>query len=114
MSRLTSKELGSLGEDLAVGFLERRGVRIVERNTFIDRDEIDVVYEYEGRFVAVEVKTSSNGADPFDALDDVKMLRFLRAVSSYRLPISSVDAVAVMIGSGGVGIRWLRAIDSHR
>ncbi len=110
MSRLTSKELGSFGEDVAVGFLERRGVRIIERNAFVDRDEIDVVYEYEGRFVAVEVKTSSKGADPFDALDDHKMDRFLRAVSSYRLPISCVDAIAVTLGSGGVEIRWLRAI----
>lgn len=112
MSGRTSKELGFLGEDIAVRFLERRGMRIVESNAFVDRDEIDIVYESESRFVAVEVKTSSNGADPLDALDDTKMHRFLRATNGYRLPISSVDAIAVMIGSGGVEIRWLRSIGS--
>ncbi len=110
MSGPTAIELGVLGEDLAVGFLERRGMRIVERNAFVDRDEIDIVYESGSRLVAVEVKTSSTGADPFDALDDAKMHRFLRAASGYRLPISDVDAISVMIGSRGIEIRWLRAV----
>jgi Holliday junction resolvase-like predicted endonuclease len=112
MSGLTAIELGALGEDLAVGFLERRGMCIVERNAFVDRDEIDIVYRSESRLVAVEVKTSSTGADPFDALDDIKMHRFLRAANGYRLPISDVDAISVMIGFRGVKIRWLRAIGS--
>ena len=110
MSGRTSKELGLLGENMAVRFLERRGVRIVECNAFVDRDEIDVVYEIDGRLVAVEVKTSSNGTDPLDALDDTKMRRFQRAANGYRLPISAVDAVSVILGSGGVEIRWLREI----
>jgi Holliday junction resolvase-like predicted endonuclease len=112
MAGLTAIELGVLGEDLAVGFLERRGMRIVERNAFVDRDEIDIVYESETRLAAVEVKTSSTGADPFDALDDTKMHRFLRAANGYRLPISGVDAIAVMIGQRGIEIRWLRSIGS--
>ncbi|RLE14240.1 MAG: hypothetical protein DRJ28_06035 [Actinobacteria bacterium] len=110
MASHSSKDLGSLGEDIAVQFLERRGVRIVECNAFVDRDEIDVVYEIDGRLVAVEVKTSSNGTDPLDALDDTKMRRFQRATNGYRLPISTVDAVSVVLGSGGVEIRWLREI----
>ena len=110
MASHSSKDLGSLGEDIAVQFLERRGVRIVECNAFVDRDEIDVVYEIDGRLVAVEVKTSSNGTDPLDALDDTKTRRFQRATNGYRLPISTVDAVSVVLGSGGVEIRWLREI----
>jgi len=110
MDPCSSKKLGSLGEDIAVQFLKRRGVEIVERNAFIDRDEIDVIYRFEHTFVAVEVKTSSNGADPIDALDDTKMRRIMRAANGHRLPITSIDAIAVKLGSDYAEIRWLRAV----
>ncbi|GMQ94191.1 MAG: hypothetical protein BMS9Abin12_1675 [Acidimicrobiia bacterium] len=110
MGPRSSKQLGSLGEDIAVQFLKRRGVEIVERNAFVNRDEIDVIYRFERIIVAVEVKTSSNGADPLDALDDTKMRRIKRAANGHRLPITSIDAIAVTFGSDYAEIRWLRAV----
>lgn len=105
-----SRSLGVLGEDIAAHFLEKRGLRIVERNVFVDRDEIDIVYEESGEFSAVEVKTSSNGDDPLDAISDVKMYRVRRAVIGYRLRIVAVDAITVMITPDVAEIRWLRGI----
>jgi len=105
-----SRSLGSFGEDVAARFLERRGLRIVDRNAFVDRDEIDIVYEFAGRFVAVEVKTTSSDTDPIRAIDDTKMHRVRRAVSGYHLAISGIDAVGVAVRPSGVEVRWLRGI----
>lgn len=110
MNSEDSKRVGVLGEAIAARFLYERGLRIVERNVFIDGDEIDIIYERDGDLVAVEVKTSSNNDDPLDALSDAKIHRVSRAVSSYRHPIVEIDAIAVKLRSGGVEIRWLRGI----
>ncbi len=98
------------GEDVAVGFLERRGLRIVGKNVFVDRDEIDIVYQGEDGLVAVEVKTVEKGSDPFDAFTEEKMRRVRRAVSHYGHPIVAIDAIGVTLSRSGVEVRWLRRI----
>ncbi|MDK1011076.1 MAG: YraN family protein [Actinomycetota bacterium] len=110
MNSEKSKQVGAIGETIAVRFLHERGLRIVERNVFVDRDEIDIIYERDGEFVAVEVKTSSNDDDPLEAFDDVKMHRVRRAAAGWRVPIVEIDAIAVTLRRNGVEIRWLRGI----
>jgi putative endonuclease len=110
MVRLTSKRLGLRGEDVAVAFLARRGVRVLATNVFVDRDEIDIVYRGSKGFVAVEVKTVSGGTEPFEALTDEKMRRLRRAIAGYGRPIVALDAIGVTIGVSGAEIRWLRGI----
>jgi putative endonuclease len=110
MDRITSKELGSFGETVAVGFLKGRGYRIVGTNVFVDRDEIDIVYQSDGGLVAVEVKTVRGDGDPFAALTDVKMHRLRRAISGYAHPIVAIDAIGVVVGKEGAEVRWLRGI----
>jgi len=107
---LASKRLGLRGEDVAVAFLARRGVSVVETNVFVDRDEIDIVYRGSKGLVAVEVKTVSRGTEPFDALTDEKMRRLRRAIAGYERPIVALDAIGVTIGRSGAEIRWLRGI----
>jgi len=107
---LASKRLGLRGEDVAVAFLARRGVSVVETNVFVDRDEIDIVYRGSKGLVAVEVKTVSRGTEPFDALTDEKMRRLRRAIAGYERPIVALDAIGVTIGRCGAEIRWLRGI----
>lgn len=110
MTQTHAKRIGALGEMIAARFLAERGLRVVDRNAFVDGDEIDIVYEREGELIAVEVKTSSNNDDPMDAFVAAKMHRVARAVSGYHLPIVEIDAVAVALGPDGVEIRWLRGI----
>ncbi|MDO8499758.1 MAG: YraN family protein [bacterium] len=49
--------LGAWGEELAIKFLLRQGLRIVERNFYTTAGEIDIVAEKGGDFYFVEVKT---------------------------------------------------------
>jgi putative endonuclease len=110
MVRTRSRSIGDIGESIAVEFLERRGFRIVDRNVFVDRDEIDVIYRGEEGLVAVEVKTTRPGADPFDGITDEKMRRVRRAVARYVHPITAIDAIGIVLGTAGAEIRWLRGI----
>jgi putative endonuclease len=110
MDRFTSEELGSFGESVAVGFLERRGYCIIGTNVLVDRDEIDIVYRSDAGQVAVEVKTVRGDGDPFDALTEVKMRRLRRAISGYGHPIVAIDAIGVAIREEGAEVRWLRGI----
>lgn len=106
----SSREIGLRGEGIAVRFLEQRGMRVVGKNVFVDRDEIDIIYQGEEGLVAVEVKTVEKGSDPFEALTDEKMRRVRRAASGYRYPIAAIDAIGVALSDRGVEVRWLRRI----
>jgi putative endonuclease len=104
-------EIGALGESLAERFLVDRGYNLVERNAYVDGDELDLIMAHGSTIIAVEVKTTTNGADPFDAVDDDKMFRIHRATDAYRLPISRIDVVAVTIDVQGAAIHWVQSME---
>ena len=56
------KKLGARGEDAAVAFLRGKGVTIRARNYRVKEGEIDIVGEYGGVILFVEVKTRSGKA----------------------------------------------------
>lgn len=78
-------ELGRKGEVAAVACLEKKGHRIVERNWSFSGYEIDIVSEYEGFIIFVEVKTrtSDEWGNPGDAVNEKRMRRMIRAASHY-------------------------------
>lgn len=106
----TNSLVGTAGEDLAALFLERHGLCIIARNTFVGADEIDIVAGDGSSIVAVEVKSSSNGDDPMEALDERKFTRFVRAAQGYRRPIGRLDVIAVSFEEERVAIRWLQGV----
>ena len=110
MNRSTSNDVGAFGEKVAVGFLVRRGFRIVSTNTFVDRDEIDIIYRGDQGLVAVEVKTACGGRDPLEALTEVKTRRLRRAIAGYVSPIVAFEAIGITIRDDIAEIRWLRGI----
>ncbi|MGI9667040.1 MAG: YraN family protein [Acidimicrobiia bacterium] len=109
MNRRT--RVGAVGEDLACRMLLQRGLRILERNLRVGKDEIDVVVADHRRVIAVEVKTTSTGADPLLAFDDAKINNLLRAADMYgNVRISRIDVVAVRLGPWGAEMRWLQGV----
>ena len=52
-------DLGKLGEELAVDFLEKKGYEILETNWVFDKAEIDIIAQKENILAVVEVKTRS-------------------------------------------------------
>ena len=78
-------ELGKDGEDEAVRFLERQGYHIRHRNWRCGRKELDIVAEYQGELVIVEVKTRRNTlyGTPETAIDNRKIRRILSSTNAY-------------------------------
>ena len=48
---MTKDELGSWGEDYAVGFLQKKGFQILERNVRFKKNEIDIVAKIGGELI---------------------------------------------------------------
>ncbi|OGU59673.1 MAG: YraN family protein [Ignavibacteria bacterium RBG_13_36_8] len=54
------KQLGNLGEELAVKYLTKKGYEILERNYRYERGEIDIIAKDKDILVFIEVKTREN------------------------------------------------------
>ncbi|WP_026727128.1 YraN family protein [Flavobacterium denitrificans] len=78
-------ELGKLGEDLAVSYLEENGYEILERNFVIQKAEIDIIALKESILAIVEVKTRSSldFGSPQDFVKQKKIQLLIKAVNAY-------------------------------
>lgn len=79
------RNIGSYGEDLAVGFLKERGYRVVARNYSCRYGEIDIVAVKGGEihFVEVKTRTAENMGRPEEAVGKAKKRRMNIAAARY-------------------------------
>ena len=54
------KELGNIGEQIAVEYLEKNNYQILKRNFYCRQGEIDIIAKDKKEIVFIEVKTRSN------------------------------------------------------
>ncbi|MFC4945387.1 YraN family protein [Pseudonocardia sp. GCM10023141] len=98
-------ELGRQGEELAVRYLEQRGLVILSRNWRCREGELDVVATDAHRLVVCEVKTRSSTryGVPAEAVDGRKAARIRRItqvwLATYRVRWCEVrfDVLAVVV-----------------
>ena len=78
-------ELGKLGEELAVEFLQKNGYKILETNWTFQKAEIDIIAKKENILAIVEVKTRSSldFGLPQDAVKPKKIQLLVKAVNEY-------------------------------
>lgn len=78
-------DLGKLGEELAVNFLQRNGYDILETNWTFDKAEIDIIAQKENILAIIEVKTRSSldFGLPQDFVKPKKIQLLLKAVNEY-------------------------------
>jgi len=78
-------DLGKLGEELAVDFLEKNGYEILETNWTFDKAEIDIIAQKETILAVVEVKTRSSidFGLPQDFVKSKKIQLLLKSVNEY-------------------------------
>lgn len=78
-------ELGKLGEELAVGFLQKNGYDILETNWVFQKAEIDIIAQKDNTLVAVEVKTRSSidFGLPQDFVKPKKIQLLVKAINEY-------------------------------
>ena len=111
--------LGRHGEDLAAGYLESLGMRVVDRNWRCPECEIDIVALDGDALVIAEVKTRKSLAygHPFEAVGVEKLARLHRLASAWcrnhelRMPLRRVDVIAVLDdGVGEAAIEHLKGV----
>ena len=77
--------LGKRGEELAVEYLERAGLRILDRNYRCSEGELDIVAADQRVLVACEVKTRSGlgYGTPVEAVTTRKLRRLRRLAANW-------------------------------
>ena len=78
-------ELGKLGEELAVEFLQKEGYEILDTNWTFQKAEIDIIAKKENTLAIVEVKTRSSleFGLPQDFVKPKKIQLLVKAVNEY-------------------------------
>ena len=78
-------ELGKLGEELSVEFLQKNGYAILETNWTFQKAEIDIIAQKDNVLVIVEVKTRSSidFGSPQDFVKPAKIQLLVKAVNEY-------------------------------
>ena len=78
-------DLGKLGEELAVDFLQQNGYYILETNWTFQKAEIDIIAQKENTLAIVEVKTRSSleFGLPQDFVKPKKIQLLVKAVNEY-------------------------------
>lgn len=110
---MNRKEIGTIGEKLAEGFLKKKGYRVREKNFRCRTGEIDIVAEKKGYLVFVEVrtKTSTNYGTPEESVTFIKKDKLIQAALYYidshkKLPSSwRFDFVAIELDNNHKVIR---------
>jgi putative endonuclease len=110
VQRPTRAEIGRLGEQIAASFLVDRGYRIEATNVANSGGEIDIIASGADGRIAFEVKTTTDGVDPTEAVDRRKLEVLERAISALPIPVQRLDVIAVSITARGAGVRWLRDV----
>lgn len=77
--------IGKLGEDVASKYLEEKGYKIKERNYRTFSGEIDIISEYKGNIIFVEVKTrcSDRFGYPEEAINFNKQQKIIKNALCY-------------------------------
>lgn len=107
-------ELGKLGEELAVGYLQQNGYQILETNWVFQKAEIDIIAQKENTLAIIEVKTRSS-VDfglPQDFVNPKKIQQLTKAVNEYVISNDleadiRFDIIAIHKESGGYKIEHL-------
>ena len=101
--------LGRLGEQVAAEYLERAGLRILDRNWRCGTGEADIVAAERQILVICEVKTRSSErfGTPLEAVSHAKRMRLRRLAAAWLLAHGvlfdevRIDVVGIMRETGG-------------
>ena len=78
-------DLGKLGEELAVDFLEKNGYEILETNWTFQKAEVDIIAKKDAILAIIEVKTRSSleYGLPQDFVKQKKIQLLVKAINEY-------------------------------
>ncbi|WP_018127357.1 YraN family protein [Balneola vulgaris] len=85
MTKKTTTDIGNEGEELACAYLESKGWRILERNYFFEKSEVDIVAYDDTAIVFIEVKMRSSDkfGKPEEFVSEVKVEHVFKAAEAW-------------------------------
>ncbi len=100
-----NRQLGTIGEDIAVEYLKGNGYKIIERNKHFSRTcEVDIIALDRNTLVCVEVKTRKTEflGSPFEAITKTKYQNIKTGLYSYLLENPQyknfrIDAISIVL-----------------
>jgi putative endonuclease len=109
-----NQTVGRRGERLAEEYLLALGATLLERNFRRDYIEIDLLVEYEGELVAVEVKTRDVGdlEQPEETVRWAQLRRITRGMATYAMDNDRlempwrIDAILIVVEPDGGVLRF--------
>ncbi|WP_034772716.1 YraN family protein [Lachnoanaerobaculum saburreum] len=109
---MNKRQIGSIGEDMAVEFLKSRGVKILERNYQNRFGEIDIIGREDNTLLFIEVKYRKNESFgyPLEAVGFAKrekirkMARFFLNENHYYHYNIRFDCIGII----GLQIEWIK------
>lgn len=112
---------GQQAEDRALAYLQKQGLRLLDRNYRCKGGEIDLIMQEREMLVFVEVRyrASNSHGGALASVGNRKQARLIIAASHYLVSKSidrptRFDVVAVSPGSGSVAIEWVKdAFQTH-
>jgi len=80
-----NRTTGKKGEDIAVDYLKKKGIKIIARNVRTPFGEIDIVGKRNGKLLFIEVKTRRDETFgvPVEAITKKKLLHIVRSATYY-------------------------------
>lgn len=83
----SNRQTGYYGEELALGYLEQNGYRIIRQNYYTRGGEVDIIAwddrKKELVFIEVKARTNQSFGYPEDAIDDYKLNRMFNCAENY-------------------------------
>lgn len=85
MRGLNTKNIGNVGESVAVQYLQNLGYKIVDQNVYIGGGELDIIAKDGDTLVFVEVKARNNYSfgSPLEALTPKKTEKIIYCAKMY-------------------------------
>ena len=82
---MNNSELGSLGEQMACDYIQKKDFQILERNYRFKKNEIDIIAKKENQLIVIEVKTRQTAeiGEPWQAVTRNKQKQIIQVANQY-------------------------------
>ena len=113
---MKKKKLGYIGEQVATAYLVKNNYKILLRNFYTKKGEIDIIAEDKNEIVFIEVKTrsSTNYGKPVEAVNALKRKHFYNAAKFYLYKnrqfnrFVRFDVIEVLIKDGRFNVNHIK------
>ncbi|MFA6080172.1 MAG: YraN family protein [Candidatus Gracilibacteria bacterium] len=97
------REVGNIGEEMAISYLVEQGYHIVDRNATFLGGELDIIARLDGlwRFIEVKYRETTIFGMPEDSMTPKKVKTLLRAIEFYCLK-KGIDILEVRLDFLGI------------